>query len=150
MTRGAQRAGWLLEIGSTVTLSFHFFATLLARARHWRSRRASTLGSSSRISWSRTQRSGTMLETPGPTSTRPKLVTLLPLPFVMISRRARRAYSAAAMKASRRQAMGVVPAWSAWPLKVTQLRRLPTMPSTTPMGIFAASRCGPCSMCSST
>src|SRR6266508_3931557 len=58
------------------------------------------------------------------------------LPLATINLRARSAYSAPAMKASRRQAMGVVPAWSAWPVKVTQFRRLPTMPSTTPIGIF--------------
>ena len=95
-------------------------------------------------------RAGTMFDTPGAISMRPKLVTLFPPPRFTTSSRAASAYSAAPRKASLRHSMGVVPAWSAWPMKVTQARRLPTMPSTEPMGMRAASRCGPCSMCSST
>ena len=79
----------------------------------------------------------------GATSMRPKLVTLLPPPRFTISSRAARAYSAAPRKASLRQAMGVVPAWSACPMKVTQDRRLPTMPSTSRWGYARLPGAGP-------
>ena len=64
--------------------------------------------------------------------------------------RALSAYSAAARKPSRRRSIGVVPAWSAWPLKTIFERRTPTIEVTTPIGIPPSSSRGPCSMCSST
>jgi hypothetical protein len=46
--------------------------------------------------------------------------------------------------------IGVVPAWSGWPVTVTATRRMPTMWLTTPMGSPSLSSTGPCSICSST
>src|ERR1051326_1763690 len=45
--------------------------------------------------------------------------------------------------------MGVVPAWLANPRTVTSHMLIPTIPSTTPMLIFSASKIPPCSMCNS-
>ena len=91
-----------------------------------------------------------MFGTPGRTSTTPMVVTARPSPPRTTSSRLFVAYSAAVKKASFRRSMGVVPAWSGWPTKVRRKRRIPTMPSTTPIGTSSVSSQGPCSMWSST
>ena len=56
---------------------------------------------------------------------------------------------AAATSASFLCFMGVVPAWLANPSTVTSHTLIPTIPSTTPMLSFSASKIPPCSMCNS-
>ena len=64
--------------------------------------------------------------------------------------RTRRTYSAAAISASRRPAIGTVPAWPALARRRSlSPRTMPTMPMASPSGAPARSRTGPCSTCTS-
>jgi len=51
--------------------------------------------------------------------------------------------------ASRRIAIGTVPAWPACPSTCSRKRLMPTMAVTTPIRVSMASRRGPCSICAS-
>ena len=57
-----------------------------------------------------------------------------------------RTSSAAAHSASRRSAMGTVPAWPASPSRPTSIRLCPAIAVTTPTGSPRRSSTGPCSM----
>jgi hypothetical protein len=59
-------------------------------------------------------------------------------------------HSAAPVRASRRRGMGVVPAWSAWPVRLMARRVWPAMVETVAAGWLSCSRTRPCSMWSST
>ena len=59
------------------------------------------------------------------------------------------AAAAAASPASWRPAIGVVPAWAAWPANANRSRSTPAQPVTAAARNPSASITGPCSMCSS-
>jgi len=119
-----------------------------ARAKSAASISASVSAAGWRNSSARRARPGTMLNAPGATSTCPQVTVPGGKPALAISA-ARVMNAAAPRRASRRRGRGVVPAWAACPLKVSQKERMPTMAVTTPMSSPASSRREPCSMCNS-
>ena len=93
-------------------------------------------------------RSGTTFTRPGLMSKTPTFATCGGPNRSAISRAAT-AMRAATMPASRRIAIGVVPAWLVWPRTVYSVQEIPCTPVTAPIGMPSASSTGPCSTCSS-
>ena len=90
---------------------------------------------------------GTTFFAPGRTSISPTVPTASGIAEAM--RSSATMSSVAATSASLRAPITVAPAWSARPFTRTRAWKMPTMSLTTPRGMPARSRRGPCSMCSS-
>ena len=107
---------------------------------------ASASASGFRRSQARCAAPATAVEMPGSSRSSPVVATP---PCPPGSSAMRRAQAAAARPASRRIAIGVVPACAAWPVNVKRCRSMPWQPSTAAIVTPSASITGPCSMWSS-
>ena len=92
-------------------------------------------------------RPGITFMAPGCASMRPTVATTSGSPVAMRSTAS--THCAAAASASRRKAIGTVPAWPAMPVNSMLKRLPPLMAVTTPTGKPSLSSTGPCSMCNS-
>jgi hypothetical protein len=115
-----------------------------------RSRRvASRSRSGSRKSSVSDTRPGITFAAPGQTCRVPQVTTASALTAAARSGSAE-TNAAAPTRASRRPAIGVVPAWPGSPANSTRAPQSPVMAVTTAMSVRSCSSRGPCSTCSST